>query len=335
MKISNSKKERASIISENGGWRDGYGFSAQGGDDCAVWFYDNAPVRSSGAWWVTSGSGLGHCGIEDVAKLPNWHQTILSREEYFHLYPAPDADGCIKRDENGIISNEYNKDNQEVVAPGELNADGWIEWKGGKCPVDKDARIDIRMTGGKTYYDTDTHWGWNADSFKITHYRLHRKEKSKSEFCESVMRTIPDLEAKPTIEQLAADYRNKPDYANRKQDEADKANMESDAALAQLEDAIAEIGFAITPLAATEKETELVITDWRDLRVGDEIEVFNFEWPERESRRKQELMSGPCVVMQADGGNVRIELKKNLPTKGSHWNATGVDACEFKFIRRP
>ena len=91
MKIGKCKKELARIISEHGGWRDGYGFSAQDGDDCAVWFYDNAPVRSSGAWWVTSGSGLGHCGVEGVAKLPNWHQTILSRDEYFHLYPEPEA----------------------------------------------------------------------------------------------------------------------------------------------------------------------------------------------------------------------------------------------------
>lgn len=71
----------------------------------------------------------------------------------------------------------------------------------------------------------------------------------------------------------ATDYRNKLDYANRKQDEADKANMESDAALAQLEDAIAAIGFVITPLAATEKEPELVITDWRQLKVGDLVEI--------------------------------------------------------------
>ena len=354
MKISKSKQELASIISENGGWRDGYGFSAQDGDDCAVWFYDNAPVRSSGAWWITSGSGLGHCGIEDVAKLPNWHQTILSRAEYFHLHPAPDADGCIKRDENGIISIEYNKDKQEVVAPGELDANGWIEWNGGKCPVDKDARIDIRMTGGTTHYDTDTDWGWNAGSFKITHYRLHKPEQSEPEFCESVMRSIPEpeinskninitqvddigvVESKPTIEQLAADYRKAKGYADRKQQEADDAKADADEKLGVLEIAGEALGLLVSPITEKqEPEHELVITDWRDLQVGDEIEVFNFECPESESRRKQELISGPCVVMQAEGGNVRIELKKNLPTKGAHWNATGVDACEFKFIRRP
>ena len=48
MKISNSKKQLARIINENGGWRDGYDFSAQDGDDYAVWFYDGRPVLSSG-----------------------------------------------------------------------------------------------------------------------------------------------------------------------------------------------------------------------------------------------------------------------------------------------
>lgn len=107
-------------------------------------------------------------------------------------------------------------------------------------------------------------------------------EHTETEYKDGVKPTDPakaDDPSKPTIEQLAADYRNKLDYANRKQDEADKANMESDAALAQLEDAIAEIGFAITPLAATEKEPELSITNWRDLRVGDKIECVGYGHP--------------------------------------------------------
>lgn len=88
MKISNSKKQLAKIIHENGGWRDGYDFASQDGDDYAVWFYDGRPVPGSGRWWKACGRA--HCGIEGVGKLPNWHQTILSRDEYFYLYPAPE-----------------------------------------------------------------------------------------------------------------------------------------------------------------------------------------------------------------------------------------------------
>ena len=306
MKISKSKQELARIISENGGWSDGAEFAAQDKDG-EVFKFDSKPVMgASREVWMPTGNGadkLCYC-----ATIKGWHQTILSRAEYFHLYPAP-------------------------------GAEGWIEWSGGECPVDKGARIDIRMTGGKTYYDTDTHWGWNADSFKITHYRLHKPEV-KPEFCESVMHGIPEpesidglcakvteenkhhrVDAKPTIEQLAHDYRNKLDFANRKQDEADKANMDSDAALSQLEDAISAIGFAITPLAATDKEPELVITDWRDLRVGDEVELV--------IKQGGLAMVGEVGVISHAFGNGDFNV--DFPSHRGY----SVDHCDIKFIRRP
>ena len=249
MKISNSKKELARIISEHGGWRNGE-FAAQDGDDCAVWFYDNAPVRGSGAWWVPSGSGLGHRVIEDVAKLPNWHQTVLSRAEYFHLYPAPDVDATDKLSSEAVSA----------------------------------AKIALM-----------------SDS-------------------------IEELVRKPTIEQLAADYRNKLDCANRKQDEADKANMESDAALAQLEDAIAEIGFAITPLAATEKEPELSITNWRDLRVGDVIWIGD--------REGNKDFKGECTILELDIDDDECPFGV-IDCNGNDTLWPSIRTREWRFICRP
>ena len=178
MKISNSKKELARIISENGGWRDGAGYLAMDTSGMVCGYLSAPKWSSSLREWT--GSACFRIFISTTLA-PNHQRTILSRAEYFHLYPAPE------------------------IAP------------------------------------------------------------------------EPVVEIKPSVEQLAADYRNKLDYANRKQDEADKANMESDAALSQLEDAIAAIGFVITPLAATEQEPELVITDWRDLRVGDEVECVDYD----------------------------------------------------------
>ena len=226
MKISKSKKELARIISENGGWKDKKAeWSAQDGRGGQVSFFKiKAPTYSkTEKEWMAFGDGV-HCygsRIEGCKVIKNFHQTILSREEYLHLYPTPDA---------------------------------------------------------------------------------------KPQFCESVMRSIHEpeinskninitqvddinvVESKQTIEQLAAEYQSKLAISTQAQEEADSHRCGAEVALSKLEIAVKELGFNIEPITA-KQEPELVITDWRDLRVGDEIEVFNFECPDDESRRKQELMS--------------------------------------------
>lgn len=238
MKISSSKKELARIISENGGWRNGE-FAAQDGDG-GVGGYGKKPVWSLlGKYWRNKAFGEWFV----ANKIKNHHQTVLSRAEYFHLYP------------------EHTE----------------TEYKDGVKPTDP---------------------------------------------------AKADDPSKPTIEQLAADYRNKLDYANRKQDEADKANMESDAALAQLEDAIAEIGFAITPLAATEKEPELSITNWRDLRVGDVIELTGSSNPCWKEHAGIEMTVKEVHYDQGDGDD-----QVDLFGESGRWYLGG--NTTWRFIRRP
>lgn len=139
MKISNSKKQLAKIIHENGGWPHNAEWAAQCKSDNTVSFYFGLmPQINKGdtAWY---GDYLGgEFDIDVDAVLPNWHQTVLSRDEYFHLYPVTEA------------------------AP------------------------------------------------------------------------EPAGEAKPSIEQLAADYHNRKDYADRKQQEADAAKADAETKLAEL-----------------------------------------------------------------------------------------------------
>lgn len=196
MKISKSKQELARIISENGGWRDGAEWSAQdkrdtGGNLNKIWFYSGGarPIKWSHAEWWESRETIDE--IESVQShylIKNWHQTILSREEYFHLYPAPD-------------------DKVNIT-------------------VENNASLNV---------------------------------------------TVSD---KPNIEQLAADYRNRKDCADRKQEEADAAKADADEALRKLELAGEAIWLIVTPVAA-KRETDLAITDWRDLKVGDIIEYVD------------------------------------------------------------
>lgn len=57
------------------------------------------------------------------------------------------------------------------------------------------------------------------------------------QYCESVMRSIHEPSDTPTVEQLAADYRNRRDYAERLQREADAARAAADETLTALGEA--------------------------------------------------------------------------------------------------
>lgn len=198
MKISNSKKELARIISEHGGWRNGE-FAAQDGDGL-VGGYGSKPEWSSLSkyWWREA---LGGWFLAN--KIKNHHQTILSRAEYFHLYPAPDADG-------------------------------WIEWGGEpRSPVSKGIPVDVKMQNGTQHFGQlidDECWSDCWGDASIIAYRLHKPEQVETAECNGsvVVCTGPVqsnfvVAEKPTLDQLLQDWRNADDFAKRKQAEADEA----------------------------------------------------------------------------------------------------------------
>ena len=169
MKISNSKKHLAKIIHENGGWREMAEFAAQDRYDMGVDFYARQPRRDAGDnFWHLPGRGYSEAKLRAGALVTNWHQTILSRDEYFHLYPAPDADA-------GSLS----------------------------------VTLDL-----------------------VTDENKHEH-----------------VDSKPTIEQLAADYRNAKDYADRKQQEADAAKADAKAKLAEMVAAGKALGLVLSVAA--------------------------------------------------------------------------------------
>lgn len=226
MKISNSKKQLAKIIHANGGWRDGAEFAAQGGNHGRVGFASVAPVRNGKVWDMTLGFA-GKFLADEI--LPNWHQTVLSRDEYFFLYQNQGLEDALDE---------------------------------------------------------------------------------------------PMVEAAPTIEQLAADYRNAKDYADRKQQEADAAKADADMALGALERAGEALGLLVSPTTA-KQEPELVITDWRDLRVGDEIECIESNI----NRYKYNGMVGRLLLID--------ESDASTPYLVDFCGDVKIWCHEVKFISRP
>lgn len=284
MKISNSKKMLAKIVAENGGWRNGE-FAAQDSDG-GVGGYEVKPEWNSRSkyWWRAA------CGEWFMAnKIKNHHQTVLSRTEYFHLYPTPDADG-------------------------------WIEWKGWECPVGEGDRIDVKFSDGDEFFDVGSDWGWGVDAggCSIIAYRLRKPEQVKPEFCESVMRSIPEPTAKPTIEQLAADYRNAKDYAERQQQAADDAKADAVSKLKALELAGEAIGLLVSPIA-DKQGPDLVL----EVKVGDEVECV-------ESNIKRDKYNGMVGRLHfIDESDTSTPYLVDFGGNAKIW------CHEVKFIRRP
>lgn len=284
MKISNSKKQLAKIIHENGGWREGAEFTAQDGDGTgSIDFFKSKPrlYRDVRFWKgdYDCDDRIDRTGVT----IKNWHQTLLSRDEYFHLYPAPDADG-------------------------------WIEWNGGECPVDGNEIIDIRYPESREEFSAKAkfrRWNHCGDKGDIIAYRLHKTEPEIQSEIMGIAQVgdINVVELKPTIEQLAADYCNRKDYADRKQQEADAAKADADAKLAELVAAGKALGLVLSVT-----EPELVITNWRDLLVGDliwyggddelsygEYHVMEIEAPDYEGYR--------TVLVNGNSGGHWIDIR--------------------------
>ena len=142
----------------------------------------------------------------------------------------------------------------------------------------------------------------------------YKPEQAKPEFCESVMRSIPEPEAKPTIEQLASDYRNAKDYANRKQQEADAAKTDVEAKLAEL----VAIGKALgLVLSVAGVEPELGIT----VKVGDEVECVK---PNIKPSKYKGMIG---TVLEVDDSSI--------PYLVDFEGMVRIWCHEVKFIRRP
>lgn len=296
MKLGKSKLALAKVINDNGGWPERALWAVQ--DNCIAFFLGGKPEYKSGdrCWYSNSIDGACVGTITCDEKVTNWHQTILSREEYYHSYPKADADG-------------------------------WIEWNGGECPVGDFDEVQVKYkvddgSGMEGCEAQELHWHHEDADFDIVAYRLHKPEV-KPEFCESVMRSIQDPESKPTIEQLAQDYRNKLDFANSKQQEADDAKADADAALGELKRA-GEALWLLIGIANPDREPELVITDWRDLQVNDVIFVGEYDDHE----------SGEYVVIELEDRDYVGSYA--VKAAGIDGNGMWIDtAREWRFIRRP
>lgn len=305
MKLTKSKQSLADAIHSSGkGWPDVANWAAQdkrtplrGFDIIVLYKVKPKRPRAGSDFWggdTVESDVAGYINHEKL--LNNWHQTILSREEYFSAYPADPV----------------------------VDADGWIEWEGGECPVRDDCIVSYKMRSGEAFKRgepaSEVRWHHNGIATDIIAYRLHKPESNMKNKHMHQVDDIDVVELKPAIEQLASDYRNAKDYADRKQKEADAAKSDAEAKLALLVEAGKAHGLVVSPI--TEKQqSELVIADWRDLRVGDEVEAMC----------DAGLLIGSIVEMEPKDYCGERPFRFQPIGYGPRWCTTR----EFKFIRRP
>lgn len=135
----------------------------------------------------------------------------------------------------------------------------------------------------------------------------------------------------PSIEQLTTDYHAKAAEADRLQSVADEALKAADDALIALEKAGELLGLVIsidTKPKQAEQPAQPQITDWRDLRIGDVIELtgsYNHCWKEHAGRE----MTVKNVYPSHGDNDDQVDL---LGESGS-WSLGGNTI--WRFIRRP
>lgn len=227
MKLTKSKQALADAIHASGkGWPDGANWACQHKTQRVVFTRSTAKPKlcAERTGWTVEGDYF-FKGFTHDKLLPNWHQTILSREEYFFLHQNQGLEDALDE---------------------------------------------------------------------------------------------PMVEAKPTIEQLAADYRNLLDFALRKQQEADDAKSDADEAMRKMELAGEDIGLVVTPITA-KQEPEPVIA----VQVGDEVECV-------ESNIKRDKYNGMA-------GRLRTidESYTSTPYLVDFGGGAKIWCHEVKFIRRP
>ena len=69
-----------------------------------------------------------------------------------------------------IAYDTWAKRGQTITAPD----DGWIEWKGGECPVDSDVMVEYVCRDGTTdkYHSQNLRWTWVGNGGDIIKYRV-------------------------------------------------------------------------------------------------------------------------------------------------------------------
>ena len=149
--------------------------------------------------------------------------------------------------------------------------------------------------------------------------------QQKPQYCTSVMRQMPS----ETIESLLTEIKAKREKHSELVVKAEALALEIAKVEQQVDDKLKKYGFSLYPVASSSETEQPVITDWRDLRVGDVIKCMAYG-DERDNTSRwpggwaTSIVDTAHIVKSIDPDSGKISL---LDTQDSGY--------AFQFIRRP
>lgn len=186
------------------------------------------------------------------------------------------------------------------------NAEGWIRHRGGKCPVEIGAIVDIRNRDGRVFEgvraSNENCWVHleSPSLSDVMAYRLHKPAEQVEPFIEAVQA----FNALAKVPQLDG-----PTGWRDRITEIDATTQALTIERAELVQKLASEGFAligrINELLTDAAQKHEDMSDWRNWKVGDFIEIVSVE--------KAEV----CASYYDDGALVKIESVEREKYKGT------------------
>lgn len=140
------------------------------GDECWPVGAEGVVQDDDGCLWFFNGG------------TPEWHERIWCPESESSTFRWVDWDYSAPKSTDNSISIVTREQYETALA---AKNDGWINWHGGNCPVDKGVLVDVRY---RDMSETDgdsagqLYWGFDNETDDIIAYRLHKPEVKSAEW---------------------------------------------------------------------------------------------------------------------------------------------------------
>ena len=136
-KLKPAKQALADAIHQNGGWIEQANYAVQSGGNLRIHFTDDdkKPVRCAGGGWKCQ-YGFMFLGstIPLKSKLKNWHQCILSRDEYFTAYPEQ-VKVYVKNETKHKVGVEMESESEVTIKVSDWHKNGELPPVGEICEI--------------------------------------------------------------------------------------------------------------------------------------------------------------------------------------------------------